>query len=482
MNSIRSLLAGLLVAVSILPIISFAQDASNPICTIGRGTYVRGSRGAEVSVIQQFLGELGFLNAQPTGYFGGLTEAALSQYQISSGIISNPQDGGVFGRRTWTYVVAHSCTQTSPLPPERTDITICPAPPPQPVNVSCDSHWQKIMTGEGCHVGWSCVTYVTSSATTSDNPAVKRNYAPVIYAIQGPLSLTAGNAGTWVIRASDQDKDTLSYSMIWGDEGVNLTQLLDLSGQGTNYGSSGSFTHKYSGSGVYTMIAFVKDEPGNTNKATLTVAVATAAPVVPASTSTTTPPPVGPGSCTYNGITYASSTTIHNPICENVTTCNSSRYLKCTNGSWVPTNDPGSGGPTGSDCIMNGRSYSIGQIYGGDSTIYGDIDNGGNGCAREGGAGGHCAPSGSVICRAAGWQGSPVPGNARYGCMSSNNLFVTSEGRAYGSCTTLGEECTQGVGGKTAYFACRNDGWWVANSQGSPTHLMSTLPTIVSTF
>ena len=480
MTAARRILAGLLLLLSFVPVITSAQSATSPICLISHSTYALGTRGAEVSVIQGFLVDGGFLNSEPTGYFGRLTEAAVAQFQLSSGITTSLRDGGVFGRRTWAYVVQHSCVQSQPAP--RTDITICPGPPPRPMTVSCDSSWQRIMTDQGCHVGWSCVTYVTTSTTTTN--VVKRNYAPVIYAIQGPLSVTLGNSATWVMRAADQENDKLSYSMIWGDEGANLSQLLDLSGQGTNYSTSNSFAHKYSSPGVYTMIGYVKDEPGNTNKATVTVTVANSPPVTPVSTSTTPPPPPpGPGSCTFNGVTYASSTTIRNPICENIElTCSSSRYLKCSNRNWVPTNDPGSS--TGDSCVMNGHGYSVGQVYGGDATIYGDPNSANGGCRAAGDTQDRCAPAGSIVCGSSGWQGSKAPGNFRTGCMSSNNVFDASGVRVYGPCLTEAvNECVPGNNHvKTAYFMCRADGWWSIDSSGNLLHAITTLPNADSTF
>ncbi|HTY39980.1 MAG TPA: peptidoglycan-binding domain-containing protein [Candidatus Paceibacterota bacterium] len=78
------------VAVSVVmmgAVSGFARAAINSPLTLG-------SRGAQVTELQQTLAGLGFYNGPITGYFGSLTKAAVVQFQLANGI--NPA-AGYFG-------------------------------------------------------------------------------------------------------------------------------------------------------------------------------------------------------------------------------------------------------------------------------------------------------------------------------------------------------------------------------------------------
>src|SRR4051812_44457082 len=51
-------------------------------------TLSRGMSGADVLVLQKTLASLKLLSAEPTGYFGSLTEAAVKSFQAQQGIVS----------------------------------------------------------------------------------------------------------------------------------------------------------------------------------------------------------------------------------------------------------------------------------------------------------------------------------------------------------------------------------------------------------
>ena len=61
-----------------------------------------GDSGEAVTKLQNKLFELGYLNQQPTGYFGGKTKTALKKYQLDRGIISHStaKGAGSFGPAT----------------------------------------------------------------------------------------------------------------------------------------------------------------------------------------------------------------------------------------------------------------------------------------------------------------------------------------------------------------------------------------------
>ncbi len=66
---------------ALLPVVSLAQTA----CTFTRSLTV-GSRGADVTCLQNVLVAGGFLSVTPTGYFGSLTKAAVAKWQASAGV------------------------------------------------------------------------------------------------------------------------------------------------------------------------------------------------------------------------------------------------------------------------------------------------------------------------------------------------------------------------------------------------------------
>ncbi|MEN9561015.1 MAG: hypothetical protein RIQ56_288, partial [Candidatus Parcubacteria bacterium] len=267
--SMKRIITSLTILVAIfsvsLPDAGHAQAASEgpqAICLIERRSYKRGDRGTNVSILQMFLKNRGFFSEEATGYFGGLTESAVTRFQFDSGIITSPTQGGVWGQRTWSYVAGRFCAAQPVIQPTAPQ---CPTPPLQPVNTTCPSGWQKTSDSNGCHVGWSCVTYTTNTNTTS------LNRPPVITGVQGPLSVVNGVSNTWTIRATDPEGDALSYKIVWGDEGSSLTQTIQGAEAGTSYGSSAVSSHKYLTSGTYTLLAYVKDTANGITKVTLSI-------------------------------------------------------------------------------------------------------------------------------------------------------------------------------------------------------------------
>lgn len=94
--------------------------------------------------------------------------------------------------------------------------------------------------------------------------------APVVRGISGPATLTTGQTGTWSVQASDPNNGNLSYQINWGDE---------MYGAQSNYaGSDGyvqnsAFTHYYSQAGTYTVSVVIRNDSGQTARASTTVRV-----------------------------------------------------------------------------------------------------------------------------------------------------------------------------------------------------------------
>ena len=152
-----------LVGVMLIPGLSFAQvpdpdpNSSTDQCvTIVNNLRYRDRdiyKNGEVSTLQDFLQSKGYLNSEPTGYFGLLTFKAVKDFQNANYI--TPTSGYV-GPITRAKIKALTCS-------------------------------------------WS----------TSGNP--------VITGVSGPQSLNVNQTGTWTINAYDTNGGNLSYSVNWGD-------------------------------------------------------------------------------------------------------------------------------------------------------------------------------------------------------------------------------------------------------------------------
>ena len=98
------------------------------------------------------------------------------------------------------------------------------------------------------------------------------NHQPIINGVSGPISLTVGQTGTWIIKAIDPDNTALSYSVSWGDTAlINTNQLPQSSDQ--ILVQTTTFTHAYSTKGNYTITFYVKNNAGNTATSTINVVV-----------------------------------------------------------------------------------------------------------------------------------------------------------------------------------------------------------------
>ncbi len=86
-----------------------------------------GSEGADVTALQQFLFEKGYLKVNPTGYFGPLTKAALASYQASVGISPAVRYFGPITRAHFNSMAVVTPTPTTTATPTP---TTTPTPTP----------------------------------------------------------------------------------------------------------------------------------------------------------------------------------------------------------------------------------------------------------------------------------------------------------------------------------------------------------------
>lgn len=109
MKTISIFLVTFFVSIFILTIISSVYAESSYVSNVSNLNFTidmqRGDESADVSLLQDFLAEKGFLKTLSRGYFGPLTTAALSQYQRSKSIAPAI---GYFGPKTRKAVNADS--------------------------------------------------------------------------------------------------------------------------------------------------------------------------------------------------------------------------------------------------------------------------------------------------------------------------------------------------------------------------------------
>lgn len=83
--------------------------ATVPICPVfGRSLSV-GIRGSDVTALQTYLDAQGYLSVSPTGYFGPLTQSAVTRWQAQGGVVGLGVSGsGIFGPLSRAYF-SRSC-------------------------------------------------------------------------------------------------------------------------------------------------------------------------------------------------------------------------------------------------------------------------------------------------------------------------------------------------------------------------------------
>lgn len=102
--------------------------------------------------------------------------------------------------------------------------------------------------------------------------------APIINGLDAPTSLNVNQTGTWIVRATDPQNGTLSYSVDWGD--VATASVICPSGYSclpsgspVSIQQGSTFTHSYSNPGTYTVRFTVKNSIGLSIQTSATVVV-----------------------------------------------------------------------------------------------------------------------------------------------------------------------------------------------------------------
>ena len=298
--------------------------------------------GGEVTMLQTRLRDEGhYTYPSITGYFGGVTEAAVKSFQAANGLptvgivgpstraalnqsgtndfvevtvdtttndgateeivwqkstelsrLLSPNGGEVWKRRTietvhWTYDIADKdeevdliIDELDPSCVEDFDIDADRCEPSRSYNVYLRSRTDGAQTWD---VGESFDNISRTEAKfghflmriknrdsgleiTSDAPfeiaeSVKGlNRAPEIHDFDGPDELSAGEMNTWMIVASDQEEDDLTFQIDWGDGTFSET----IERKGDDGTLEASFDHIYDFDHVGELVArvIVTDEEG----------------------------------------------------------------------------------------------------------------------------------------------------------------------------------------------------------------------------
>ena len=97
------------------------------------------------------------------------------------------------------------------------------------------------------------------------------NKPPTISSFSGPTTLNVNQTGTWAIRASDPENQSLDYQISWGDEPVFSDLIANT--VATSFVQTTTFTHSYSAAGVYTVQIVVRDASGGKARTSTTLRV-----------------------------------------------------------------------------------------------------------------------------------------------------------------------------------------------------------------
>lgn len=291
-----------------------------------------GSRGADVTALQDFLRAKGYMNDTATGYFGVITEAAVKKLQAANRIVSSGNAAstgyGAVGPKTRTLITSLCSSAPNPITASASVQQCAQATSPTAPTIPCGGTWEKLHN-LGCHVGWRCVL-----------PYSGANKPPIVSAVDGPTSLGIDAFGIWKVSALDPEGGTLSYSYTWGDEGV-ADILSMLAGLGGTFTAASSATHSYAKAGNYTMQVSIKDPAGATALGTIGIKVGvgeTASTLSTPFNPVSDPPVASAAACiTPWGTQVVSSggSVYWQPFfTEGLYFATTSPLMKCDNGAW----------------------------------------------------------------------------------------------------------------------------------------------------
>jgi PKD repeat protein len=280
---------------------AFTTPTSYRICALLNRNFGFGSRGDDVSALQEFLHGQGYLDANATGFFGLLTSSALAHWQTSQGLTS----AGAVGPLTRARL-ALWCGNPTP---------VCKPITYMPIACSDGAAAHPVHDANGCITGYECAVanYVppanckawndgcndctrattggTASCTTRQCFAAGKGYCssyfsqttntpPSVSSFSGPTTLSVNQSGSWSVQASDPANGSLSYHVTWGDENAYPVYTMNAGATLDAFVQTTTFTHAYSTAGTYTVTITVKNQSGQQASASATVKVGSSIDII----------------------------------------------------------------------------------------------------------------------------------------------------------------------------------------------------------
>lgn len=299
----KYIISGLLLLGVIIPVSLFGQtnadiDPNGPVssCISLNNNLRYQSRdintNGEVSTLQDFLQSKGYLNSEPTGYFGLLTLSAVKSFQSASGIEPTGYVGPITrariqsstcGGTTTDYPNPIMCTMEAKQCPDgsyvgrtgpRCEFTKCPTTI-NPIDSRGCRKGQVFSstTGERCDTNFPPGCYSNTGFSSTTGVSCGNSTRVSISGVSGPQSLNVNQTGTWTVKASSSNGENLSYSVTWGDEfyfAYNNQSAMTLAPRPQQ---SATFSHTYSTKGTYSPVFTVTNSSGQSAKTSLSVDV-----------------------------------------------------------------------------------------------------------------------------------------------------------------------------------------------------------------
>jgi peptidoglycan hydrolase-like protein with peptidoglycan-binding domain len=318
----------------------FAQSVNPSICVssyapittnlyIGESDYQTGS---QVTSLQSYLYNNGYMTHTPTGYFGGLTWQGVVNFQRAYGISATGFVGPITRGELQTVMCGTPVPNPIPNPNSVSIASITPSVSPvgttvtisgngftsfgsntihfgagvvsgvSPATVSCqypsfaacyDTHNLTFTIPSSvapyCAPGMMCAmymqlitpgnypVYVTNANGTSNTLNFTVSGANMntlsITGIDSPSSLPMSTPGTWSVHATMGTGGNLHYSVIWGDEPVYAYNNAIVASPQQTIQSSATFSHAYARAGTFTPTFTVTDDNGHSATTSATVMV-----------------------------------------------------------------------------------------------------------------------------------------------------------------------------------------------------------------
>ncbi|MBI3442597.1 MAG: peptidoglycan-binding protein [Candidatus Sungbacteria bacterium] len=298
--------------------------------TFNRNLYLGLRNDSDVSNLQEFLIDQGFLkgsssgnyfiltqkavkkfqsahNLKPTGYFGPATRAVAND--LLAGIGNGGDNGGGSGGGPGAINNAPQINEFPSVPSniqpgqgvsfswhatdadndnlswsvDWGDGTVAESACPVPMFRSQGANWTFVQSHTWSNSGTYTVKATVSDCRGGTNMHVfvvsvgqaSNNLPPVIFGLKAPTVLRVGESGTWTIQARDPENGSLSYRVTWGDENRPLhSPQPTASAQNTSQTST--FTHTYMEGGTFTPTFEVTDQGGLSAKTSASVVVGSA--------------------------------------------------------------------------------------------------------------------------------------------------------------------------------------------------------------